>query len=99
MEKITVKTRYNEHTFEIIDHVPAGYQIWNIGKNMTDGYLPLCKVIPNSYDVEINTLKAIKMDGAQVILSAIEIPENSDFEISPYLSIFRISPLSKVTFS
>lgn len=26
----------NRHTFEIVDSVPPGYQIWNIGKNMID---------------------------------------------------------------
>lgn len=32
------------HTFELVDHVPLGYSIWNIGKNMADGYLPLCRL-------------------------------------------------------
>ena len=26
-------------TFELVDYVPLGYRIWNIGKNMIDGYL------------------------------------------------------------
>lgn len=89
MEKIIVKTRYNEHTFEIVDHVPAGYQIWNIGKNMTDGYLPLCKVIPNSYDVEINTLKAIKIDAAQVILAAIGSGQDTIEKMERYIKRYK----------
>ena len=53
------------HTFEIVDSIPAGYVVWNIGKNMTDGWLPLCKVIPGTYSVEINTLCAIKVDNEE----------------------------------
>ena len=30
--------------FEVVDFVPAGYEIWNIGHNMIDGYLPLCRM-------------------------------------------------------
>lgn len=39
MEKQTITN--NGDTFELVDRVPRGYLIWNIGKNMVDGYLPL----------------------------------------------------------
>lgn len=63
------------HTFELVDRVPFGYSIWNIGKNMADGYLPLCRLaavqpFPGGRDIEVDTLKAIKCEGAQVILEA-----------------------------
>lgn len=63
------------HTFELVDHVPLGYSIWNIGKNMADGYLPLCRLaavqpFPGGRNIEVDTLKAIKCEGAQVILEA-----------------------------
>ena len=63
------------HTFELVDRVPLGYSIWNIGKNMADGYLPFCRLaavqpFPGGRDIEVNTLKAIKCEGAQVILEA-----------------------------
>ena len=63
------------HTFELVDHVPLGYSIWNIGKNMADGYLPLCRLaavqpFPGWRNIEVDTLKAIKCEGAQVILEA-----------------------------
>lgn len=62
--------------FELVDEVPHGYFIWNIGKNMIDGYLPLCQLCPSQQfeggqEVNINTLKAIKCEGAQTILAAI----------------------------
>lgn len=63
------------HIFEVVDHVPYGYFIWNIGENMVDGYLPLCRLcnvqpFPGGRNIEVDTLKAIKIAGAQVILAA-----------------------------
>ena len=60
-----------EFTFELVDYVPRGYVIWYIGKYMPDGYLPLCKLKKNSLQIEPDTLKAIKIDGAQTILEAV----------------------------
>ena len=66
------------HVFEIVDRVPLGYIIWNIGENMLDGYLPLCRLkrpseqpFEGGRSIETDTLKAIKIDGAQTILAAI----------------------------
>lgn len=68
----TVKVIVDEHhTFQVVDFVPCGYVIWNIGDNMADGFLPLCQV--GGHDgcqVNPDTLKAIKCDGAQTILDA-----------------------------
>lgn len=63
------------HTFEVVESVPRGYSVWMIGKNMIDGYLPLCRLSPvqpfeGGRNVEIRTLKAIKTEGAQTILAA-----------------------------
>lgn len=79
----TITSKHN--TFEIVNHVPLGYQIWNIGKNMPDGYLPLCRVIPSMYRVEADTLKAIKIDGAQKILAAVGGGENTIEKMERYI--------------
>lgn len=79
----------NRHTFEIVDSVPPGYQIWNIGKNMIDGYLPLCKVIPGTFSIETETLKAIKIDGAQKILAAINGGQNTIKSMERYIKRYR----------
>lgn len=58
--------------YEIVDFVPYGYVIWNIGRNMPDGYLPLVQV--GGYDgcqVLPTPKKAIRVKEAQVILNAI----------------------------
>ena len=70
-----MKIQSCEHDFEVVEEVPYGYQIWNIGKNMVDGYLPLCRLcpqqpFPGGRSIEVDTLKAIKTDGAQTILAA-----------------------------
>lgn len=67
---------HNGNVFEIVEEFPLGYDIWNIGKNMLDGYLPLCRLsshqpFDGARNIETDTLKAIKCAGAQVILDAI----------------------------
>ena len=64
------------HEFELVDRIPLGYSVWNIGKNMADGYLPLCRLaaiqpFPGGRNIEADTLKAIKCEGAQLILAAV----------------------------
>ncbi len=66
----------DNHKFEVVDFVPTGYEIWNIGRNMIDGYLPLCRLaffqpFPGARQVDTESLKAIKTEGAQIILAAV----------------------------
>lgn len=72
--------------FELVDYIPYGCRIWNIGKNMIDGYLPLVQV--GGYDgcqVNTSTMKAIKVDGAQTILAAIGIGPRTVDEMELYV--------------
>jgi len=60
----------NLNDFKIVNCVPSGSKIWNIGKNMVDGYIPFVEV--GGYDgcqVVEGSLKAYKFDKAQDILS------------------------------
>lgn len=75
--------------FEVVDHVPLGYQVWNIGKNMPEGYLPLCRAIPGTYRVEVDTLKAIKIDGAQKILAAVHGGQNTIMKMERYIKRYQ----------
>lgn len=63
--------KVGKHEFEIVDFIPYGYHIWNIGKNMQDGYLPL--VMTGGYDgcQVIGVMKALALKDAQKILSVI----------------------------
>lgn len=63
--------------YEIVDHIPKGYNIWNIGSHMPDGYLPLCMLKPESEQpflggqaIRTDNLKAIRCPEAQTIMAA-----------------------------
>lgn len=80
-----------EHTFEVVESVPKNYIIWNIGKNMIDGYLPL--VMAGGYDgcQVVGTMKAIKVDQAQTILAAIGRGQNTIDGMERYVKRYRNS--------
>ena len=80
--------------FEIVESVPKGYLIWNIGRNMIDGYLPLCKLkavqpFEGCMEIERDTLKAIKIEGAQTILAAISGGQNTIESMERYISRYK----------
>jgi hypothetical protein len=81
MEKIIV----GQHTFEIVDFIPYGYHIWNIGKNMKEGYLPL--VLLGGYDdcQVIGTKKAIYLKDAQKVLSVMGYGTNTVKKLESYI--------------
>lgn len=86
--------RSGEHVFELVDRVPYGYTIWNIGKNMIEGYLPLCRLkavqrFPGGRDIETDTLKAIKIDGADIILEAVGGGQYTPEEMESYIKRYR----------
>ena len=69
-EYITV----GEDIFQVIRFLPLGYEVWNIGANMTPGYIPLCCV--NTHQdfiggrkIDTDTLRAIRYDDARNCLA------------------------------
>ncbi|HEY5588857.1 MAG TPA: hypothetical protein VIK86_07880 [Candidatus Paceibacterota bacterium] len=75
-----------EHIFEVVTEIPYGYTIWNIGKNMNDGYLPLCQVGGyNGCQVNISTLKALEVKEAQTILAAIGYGQKTIKDMQNYI--------------
>lgn len=63
----------NEDIFEIVEKIPEGFFIWNIGENMgSDEYIPLCQDLrPGVKDdctINRNALKAIKLNIEEVQL-------------------------------
>ena len=71
--------------FELVDFIPYGYKIWNIGKNMINGYLPL--VITGGYDgcQVVGIKKAVKCEEAQTILNAIGAGQGNIKEMQKYI--------------
>ncbi len=83
-----------KYKFEVVDSVPPGYHMWNIGKNMIDGYLPLCRLknqqrFKGGMEIETETLKAIKIDEAQIILAAVGGGQNTPEKMKQYIKRYE----------
>ena len=57
--------------FEIVEKIPAGFFVWNIGENMgTDEYIPICEDLhpedKDNYEINPNTVKAIRLSVEEV---------------------------------
>lgn len=81
-------------TFELVEKITRPYEIWNIGTYMADGYLPLCRLKRNQpftegRCIEMDTLRAIKTDGAQVILAAIGGGHNTVSKMEEYIEKYE----------
>lgn len=66
---------YHGNTYEVVDTWPLGYEIWQIGDNAPDGYVPLCRLkmvqpFDGARDIEPDTLKLIRSSGARAIMNA-----------------------------
>ena len=57
----TKDTFGNLHTYRVVDKMPSGYVVWNIGENMGhDEYIPICTLR--------STVAAIKLPADEVSL-------------------------------
>ena len=54
------------YKFEVVDKIPFGYIVWNIGDNMVPGYLPVCMTKPGTYEIRPETLKAIALPASEL---------------------------------
>ena len=76
-DNIVIIDSWNIHRFKIwekLSDVPATWFVWNIGKNMPDGWLPLARCIdPHNrpYDIDPDSLIAVPIKEAQTILDGI----------------------------
>ena len=87
-ETITVQG----NIFEIIDAVPYGYMIWNIGDNMPDGYIPLCRLeasqpFDGARNIQTDTLKAIPCRDSRCVLRAAACGLNTISKMRHYIRI------------
>ena len=72
-DTITSETLWKTDIYKIVDKIPFGFYIWNIGENMgSDEYVPLCQdlhpEIKDDYSINPNTLRAIKLPKEEVKL-------------------------------
>lgn len=72
-KKIYTESNLNDRgdIFEIVEKIPAGFFVWNIGENMgTDEYIPICEDLhpedKDNYEINASTLKAIRLSREEV---------------------------------
>lgn len=67
MDTITTKDTWGkEKTYKVAEKIPAGYKVWNIGKNMGhDEYIPVC-VVRSDFHIVPETLLAVHMEKQEV---------------------------------
>lgn len=88
---LTVREQgYPTDRYEIVDFVPLGYEIWNIGAHMPEGWLPLCRLatkqpFEGARNVDAESLKAIRCEGAQTILAAVGFGPDTIGEMETYI--------------
>lgn len=70
--------------FEIVEKIPAGFFVWNIGDNMgLDEYIPICRDLhpedKENFEIDTTSLKAIKLpiDEVKVLREAAACGVNS----------------------
>lgn len=69
------------YTFEVVDKIPEGYEVWNINFDNMCGFIPLCKCYEGTYNVITSALKAIYVEDKKVrdiIKKAISWGMNAD---------------------
>ena len=71
--KIYTKSNLNDRgdIFEVVEKIPEGFFVWNIGENMGDDeYIPICEDLhpedKDNYEINPNTVKAIKLSVQEV---------------------------------
>lgn len=68
----TKDTFGNLHTYRVVDKMPSGYVVWNIGENMGhDEYIPICTLRSTEdcpYAINPYTVAAIKLPADEVSL-------------------------------
>lgn len=79
--------RYN---FLVVDEPPVGYEIWNIGTHMPDGWLPFCRLktdqpFPGGRTIETDTLKVMRVAGAQTILTVAGYGPQTSAEMEKFI--------------
>ena len=69
---ITTKDTFGKsRSYELVEKIPSGFFIWNIGENMGDDeYIPICEDLhpedKDNYEINTSTMKAIRLSREDV---------------------------------
>ncbi len=76
-----INSNDNRYSFEVVEKIPYNYHIWNVNKNLIEGYIPLIQLSPHQgfeggRSVNTETMKAIKCEDYQEIMDNLHIIKN-----------------------
>lgn len=54
------------HSYEVVEKIPAGFFVWNIGRNAPAGYIAIAEQGDEEYTINPDTLKAIKLNDDEI---------------------------------
>ena len=62
-----------EHRFKVVDEIPSGYQIWNIGRSNFpfEKMIPLCECLKD-YQINPDTLLAYECKSEEIALKLLK---------------------------
>ena len=73
-----------KNVFEIVEKIPDGFFVWNIGDNMgLDEYIPICEDLhpeyKDNYEINTSTMKAIRLsrEDVEALMEAAHVGINS----------------------
>lgn len=76
-----INSNDNRYNFEVVEKIPSDYHIWNVNKNLIEGYIPLIQLSTNQgfeggRSIDIKTMKAIKCEDYAEIMDNLYIIKN-----------------------
>lgn len=76
-----INSNDNRYSFEVVEKIPRNYCIWNVNKNLINGYIPLIRLSSNQgfeggRSIDIKTMKAIKCEDYVEIMDNLYIIKN-----------------------
>ena len=82
---ITTKDTFGKsRSYEVVEKIPSGFFVWNIGENMGDDeYIPICEDLhpedKENFEIDTTSLKAIKLpiDEVKALREAASVGINS----------------------
>ena len=89
-----VSLEYDGYRYEVVDEIPPGYTVCNIGSNGPDGYIPLCRPEPGicyGRAVDLNSLKAIRSEGADAVMKAVAYGAKTINQMRAYVDDYKDS--------
>ena len=76
-----INSNDNRYSFEVVEKIPYNYHIWNVNKNLIEGYIPLIKLssiqgFEGGRSIDVETMKAIKCEDYAEIMDNLYITKN-----------------------